>query len=94
MIDGIYFYPRKKKQIHKKLVFWIVLLAVILVIVYYFSGEQATEAQSSNSIVISEGATEDKVVSIPIKIETGKVQPEKQGIFENLDELRPLHKYE
>ncbi|SMM99636.1 hypothetical protein SPONN_1988 [uncultured Candidatus Thioglobus sp.] len=86
-MEGIDYYPRKKKKIHKKSVFWIVLLIPILFIVYYFSNEQATEISSPNSIVISEGATEDEIISIPIKIEAGKVKFEEQGIFENLDAI-------
>ena len=87
MLDGVNYYPQKKKPIKRRLLLLSLFFLIFVTIWYYFQGEKNTVSKS-NSIIISQPSLDDisenRIVensddlSISIKI---------KEVTENLDEV-------
>ena len=77
MLDGVNYYPKKKKPI-KGWLLWIFLFFLIFgAMWYYFQGEEVTKSKT-NSIIISQPSLDDVSESIIV---------EKSGDAISLDEI-------
>ena len=87
MLDGINYYPKKKKPLKRRL-FWFSLFFLIFgAIWYYFQGKDATESKTK-SIIISQPSLDDgsenKIVeNTDDVISTDEINE----VTENLDEV-------
>ena len=87
MLDGVNYYPQKKKPIKRRLFLLSLFFLIFGAIWYYFQGEDVTKSKT-NSIIISQPSLDDisenRIVensddlSISIKI---------KEVTENLDEV-------
>ena len=87
MLDGINYYPKKKKPTKKWLLWLFFFFFVFGAIWYYFQGEDVTESKT-NSIIISQPSLDDvsenKIVeNTDDVISTDKINE----VTENLDEV-------
>lgn len=86
MIEGIDYYPKKKKY-KSEIKYWTLsLIAVLLIAYWYFNGEQNLET-STSSIVINDLQIEPVTNPIPITIKPSQIQQKTSEILENLDEV-------
>ena len=58
MLDGINYYPIKKKPIKRRLLWLFLFFLIFGAIWYYFQGRDATESKT-NSIIISQPSLDD-----------------------------------
>ena len=58
MLDGINYYPKKKKPIKRRLLWFFLFFLIFGAIWYYFQGKDATESKT-NSIIISKPSLDD-----------------------------------
>ena len=58
MLDGINYYPKKKKPIKRRLLWLFLFFLIFGAIWYYFPGKDATESKT-NSIIISQPSLGD-----------------------------------
>ena len=87
MLDGINYYPKKKKPIKRRLLWLLVFFLIFGAIWYYFPGKDATESKT-NSIIISQPSL-DEVSENKIVENTDDVisTDEFNEATENLDEV-------
>lgn len=89
MIDGIDYYPKKKKD-NGKFMFWVLFLLIVGILVYWYLNDQIDlEKPKSTLIIISEPELKQTDETIPISAisiqdKQKYVQPQ---ILENLDEV-------
>ncbi len=87
MLDGINYYPKKKKRIIGKLIWLLLIILVLGSLWYYFQGLDFSQSKSS-SIVISQPAeyveSEDEVIEDTDEPITYKVIESNE---ESLDEV-------
>ena len=58
MLDGVNYYPQKKKPIKRRLFLLSLFFLIFGAIWYYFQGEDVTESKT-NSIIISQPSLDD-----------------------------------
>ena len=87
MLDGINYYPKKKKPLKRRLL-WLTLFFLIFgTIWYYFQGEEVTESKT-NSIIIRQPSLDDVSESIIVENIDDAISPDEiNGATENLDEV-------
>ena len=87
MLDGINYYPKKKKPT-KKWLLWLFLFFLIFgAIWYYFQGKDKTESKS-NSIIISQPSLDDVSENIVVENSNNLSSPKEiKEVTENLDEV-------
>ena len=87
MLDGINYYPKKKKPLKRRL-FWLSLFFLIFgAIWYYFHGDDNTESKS-NSIIISQPSLDDVSENIVVENSNNLSSPKEiKEVTENLDEV-------
>ena len=87
MLDGINFYPKKKKPIKRKLLWLFLFFLIFGAIWYYFQGKDVTVSKT-NSIIISQPSLND-VSKNKIVENNGDVisTDEINEVTENLDEV-------
>ena len=87
MLDGVNYYPKKKKPIKGRLL-WIFLLFLIFgAMWYYFQGEEVTESKT-NSIIIRQPSLDDVSESIIVENSGDAISlDEINEANENLDEV-------
>ena len=87
MLDGVNYYPKKKKSI-KGWLLWIFLLFLIFgAMWYYFQGEEVTESKT-NSIIIRQPSLDDVSESIIVENSGDAISlDEINEANENLDEV-------
>ena len=87
MLDGINYYPKKKKPLKRRL-FWFSLFFLIFgAIWYYFQEEDKTESKS-NSIIISQPSLDDVSENIVVENSNNLSSPKEiKEVTENLDEV-------
>ena len=87
MLDGVNYYPKKKKSI-KGWLLWIFLFFLIFgAMWYYFQGEKVTESKT-NSIIISQPSLDDVSESIIVEKSGDAISlDEINEVNENLDEV-------
>ncbi len=89
MIDGIDYYPKKRKN-NPNVKYWALLLLVILMAVYwYFSAKENLETNTPTRIIVSKPQAEPAANTIPISIKPTRIKPKAPEILEHLDELLP-----
>ena len=83
MLDGINYYPQKKKPIKRRLLLLSLFFLIFVTIWYYFQGEKNTVSKS-NSIIISQPSLENIVVENSDDL---SISIEIKEVTENLDEV-------
>ena len=83
MLDGINYYPQKKKPIKRRLLLLSLFFLIFATIWYYFQGEKNTESKS-NFIIISQPSLENIVVENSDDL---SISIEIKEVTENLDEV-------
>lgn len=87
MLDGINYYPIKKKPIKGRLLWLFLFFLIFGAIWYYFQGKDATESKT-NSIIISQPSLDDVSESIIVENIDDAISPDKiNEATENLDEV-------
>jgi hypothetical protein len=90
VLDGINYYPKKKKPIKGRLL-WLFLLFLLFLIFgamwYYFQGED-TNKSKSNSIIISQPILDEESENIVVDNSDDVIFPDEvQETTESLDEV-------
>ncbi len=87
MLDGINYYPIKKKPIKGRLLWLFLFFLIFGAMWYYFQGEEVTESKT-NSIIISQPSLDDVSESIIVENIDDAISPDKiNEATENLDEV-------
>ena len=87
MLDGINYYPQKKKPIKRRLLLLSLFFLIFVTIWYYFQGEKNTESKS-NSIIISQPSLDDIGENIVVENSDDlSISIEIKEVTENLDEV-------
>lgn len=91
MLDGIDYYPRRKKS-KKTLKIVLFLVLIILLSYWYFAHTPNQSNRPITSIVISV----PEIVTIPVNISAPQQQsqPPKKMLIENLDEVMQIYNRE
>ena len=87
MLDGINYYPKKKKPIKRKLLWLFLFFLIFGAMWYYFQGEKVTESKT-NSIIISQPSLDDVSESIIVENSGDAISPDEiNDATESLDEV-------
>ena len=87
MLDGINYYPKKKKPIKGRLLLLFLLFLIFGAMWYYFQGED-TNKSKSNSIIISQPILDEESTNIEVDNSDDVISPdEAQETMESLDEV-------
>ena len=87
MLDGINYYPKKKKPLKRRLLWLSLFFLIFGAIWYYFQGEDKTESKS-NSIIISQPSLDDVSENIVVENSNNLSSPKEiKEVTENLDEV-------
>ena len=87
MLDGINYYPKKKKPIKGKLLWLFLFFLIFGAMWYYFQEEEITESKT-NSIIISQPSLDDVSESIIVENSGDAISPDEiNEATENLDEV-------
>jgi len=87
VLDGINYYPIKKKPIKGRLLWLFLFFLIFGAMWYYFQGEEVTESKT-NSIIISQPSLDDVSESIIVENIDDAISPDKiNEATENLDEV-------
>ena len=87
MLDGINYYPNKKKPIKRRLLWLFLFFLIFGAIWYYFQGEDVTESKT-NSIIISQPSLDNLSENIIVENTDDEISPDEiNEATENLDEV-------
>jgi len=87
VLDGINYYPKKKKPIKGRLLWLFLLFLIFGAMWYYFQGED-TNKSKSNSIIISQPILDEESENIVVDNGDDVISPDEvQETTENLDEV-------
>jgi hypothetical protein len=87
MLDGIDYYPKRKKRIKRKLFFLLLLLVAVFGVWLYLDKMENGSPTQSTSIVISEPVSDAEVIEIIVKkVQEIQVEAELNN-SDNLDEV-------
>ena len=87
MLDGINYYPKKKKPKNGKLLWFVLFLLIFGSMWYYFQLEDANESKS-NSIIISQPSLDDVSENRVVENSDNLSSPKEiKEVTENLDEV-------
>ncbi len=87
MLDGINYYPKKKKPSKRKLLWFSLFFLIFGAIWYYFQGEDKTKSKS-NSIIISQPSLDDVSENRVVENSDNLSSPKEiKEVTENLDEV-------
>ena len=87
MLDGINYYPKKKKPIKRRLLWLFLFFLIFGAIWYYFQGKDATESKT-NSIIISQPSLDDASEKVIVENTNDLISPDEiNESTENLDEV-------
>jgi len=87
VLDGINYYPKKKKPLKRRLLWLSLFFLIFGAMWYYFQGEEVTESKT-NSIIISQPSLDDVSESIIVENIDDAISPDKiNEATENLDEV-------
>ena len=87
MLDGIKYYPKRKKRLKLKLFLLLLLILIFLGIWYYFVDVEIGGTQSSSIIISEPNNFENSEESITENIEEVSSTPIIVNITESLDEV-------
>jgi hypothetical protein len=87
VLDGINYYPKKKKPIKGRLLWLFLLFLIFGAMWYYFHGED-TNKSKSNSIIISQPILDEESTNIVVDNSDDVIFPDEvQETTESLDEV-------
>ena len=87
MLEGINYYPKKKKPIKKRFFLFFLFFLIFGAIWYYFHGKEITESKS-NSIIISQPSLDFESEDIVFENNDNVISPDEiKEETENLDEV-------
>ena len=87
MLDGINYYPKKKKPTKKRLLWLFLFFLIFGAIWYYFQGKDKTKSKS-NSIIISQPSLDAVSENIVVENSDNLSSPKEiKEVTENLDEV-------
>ena len=87
MLDGINYYPQKKKPLKRRLLWLFLFFLIFGAIWYYFQGKDKTKSKS-NSIIISQPSLDDVSENIVVENSNNLSSPKEiKEVTENLDEV-------
>jgi hypothetical protein len=87
VLDGINYYPKKKKPIKGRLLWLFLLFLIFGAMWYYFQGED-TNKSKSNSIIISQPILDEESANIVVDNSDDVIFPDEvQETTESLDEV-------
>ena len=87
MLDGINYYPKRKKRIKSKLFLFLLLILIFLVIWYYFEDVEIGGNRSTSIIISEPNNFESSEESITENIEEISSTPVIENNTESLDEV-------
>jgi|TARA_B110000114_G_scaffold135182_1_gene141895 hypothetical protein len=87
VLDGINYYPNKKKPIKRRLLWLFLFFLIFGSIWYYFQGQDVTESKK-NSIIISQPSLDNLSENIIVENTDDEISPDEiNEATENLDEV-------
>ena len=87
MLDGINYYPKKKKPVKRRLRLLFLFFLIFGAIWYYFQGKDKTKSKS-NSIIISQPSLDAVSENIVVENSDNLSSPKEiKEVTENLDEV-------
>ena len=87
MLEGINYYPKKKKPIKKRFFLFFLFFLIFGAIWYYFHGKEVNESKS-NSIIISQPSLDVESEDIVFEDNDDVISPDEiKEEAENLDEV-------
>jgi hypothetical protein len=87
MLEGINYYPKKKKRIKSKLLWFLLFFLIISGILYYFQDIEIGENKSSSIIISQPNNFEEKIETVVDNIEQPNSSPILEKETERLDEI-------
>jgi hypothetical protein len=87
MLEGINYYPKKKKRIRRKLLWFLLFLLIFSGIWYYFQDIEIGENKSSSIIISQPSNFEEKIETVVDNIEQPTSSPILEKETERLDEI-------
>ena len=87
MLEGINYYPKKKKRIKSKLLWFLLFFLIISGILYYFQDIEIGENNSSSIIISQPNNFEEKIETVVDNIEQPVSSPILEKETERLDEV-------
>jgi hypothetical protein len=92
MLEGINYYPKKKKRLRGKLLWFLLFFLIISGILYYYQDIEIGESKSSSIIISQPNNFEEKIETVVDNIEQPNSSPIVEEETERLDEV--LNTYE
>ena len=87
MLEGINYYPKKKKRIKSKLLWFLLFFLIFSGIWYYFQDIEIGENKSSSIIISQPNNFEEKIETVVDNIEQLNSSPILEKETERLDEV-------
>ena len=92
MLEGINYYPKKKKRLRGKLLWFLLFFLILSGIWYYFQDIEVGENKSSSIIISQPSNFEESIETVVGNIEQPVSSPILEKETERLDEV--IHTYE
>ena len=87
MLEGINYYPKKKKRLRGKLLWFLLFFLIISGILYYYQDIEIGESKSSSIIISQPNNFEEKIETVVDNIEQPNSSPIVEKETERLDEI-------
>ena len=87
MLEGINYYPKKKKRIKSKLLWFLLFFLIFCGVWYYFQDIEIGENNSSSIIISQPNNFEEKIETVVDNIEQLNSSPILEKETERLDEV-------
>ena len=87
MLEGINYYPKKKKSLRGKLLWFFLFFLIISGILYYYQDIEIGESKSSSIIISQPNNFEEKIETVVDNIEQLNSSPILEKETERLDEV-------
>ena len=87
MLEGINYYPKKKKRLRGKLLWFLLFFLIISGILYYYQDIEIGESKSSSIIISQPNNFEERIETVVDNIEQPVSSPILEKETERLDEV-------
>ena len=87
MLEGINYYPKKKKRLRGKLLWFLLFFLIISGILYYYQDIEIGENKSSSIIISQPNNFEERIKTVVDNIEQPVSSPILEKEIERLDEV-------
>ena len=87
MLEGINYYPKKKKRLRGKLLWFLLFFLIISGILYYYQDIEIGENKSSSIIISQPNNFEERIETVVDNIEQPVSSPILEKETERLDEV-------